>query len=243
MHLITALVDLGYAVYRLEKPGVGEYYNCQPCQEQSFDNEVDAFSSGLQILQKQSFVDQEHIYLFGHSLGGNVAPIIGKSTNVAGIMVYGTLVKPWQEYLIDMARYTQPLSEVDITSPEKNIPFLKSIQEKIYEQDVPLAELSTKEKELLTNWQDLKEDKYLFNRDFNFWKNFNSHDFISHWNQIQVPTLAMYGSTDVHAISSLDAEYIATIINRNHPGKGVFRLIEKTDHFFAFIESKLEVIE
>ena len=243
MRLITALVDLGYAVYRVEKPGTGEYYNCRPCQEQNFDDEVEAFSSGLRALRKQPFADQEHLYLFGHSLGGNVAPILGSRAQVAGIMVYGTVVKPWQDYLIDMARYTQPLSESDVTAPEKDIPLLRSIHEKIYDSNVPLTELPVQEKQLLANWQDLKEDKYLFDRNFLFWKNFSSHNFIEHWNRVATPTLAMYGETDVHAISSLDAEFIATIINKNHPGKGDFRLIAKTDHFFARIESKLEVIE
>ncbi|MEN0005025.1 MAG: FG-GAP-like repeat-containing protein [Bacteroidota bacterium] len=243
MRLITSLVDQGYAVFRVEKPGVGEYYNCKPCQEQSFDNEVEAFANGLAELKKQAFVDQEHIYLFGHSLGGNVAPIIVNQEGVAGIMVYGTVVKPWQEYLIDMARYVQPFSEADITATEKSIPLLRAIQEKIYQQDVPLSDLSAEEKELLTNWQNLKEDKYLFDRDISFWKNLNAHNFVAHWNQIEVPTLAMYGAMDVHAVSPLDAEHIAMIVDKNHPGKGAFQIVEQTDHFFASMESKLEVME
>ena len=243
MRLIDALVDRGYAVFRMEKPGIGEFHNCDPCMEQSFDNEVDAFAAGYQELLKQDFVNPNQVYLFGHSLGGNVAPILGNRFQPAGIMVYGTLTKPWPDYLVDMARYTQPLVEEEVTFPETKISMLKKINRKIYEDNTPLSELSDAEKALLANWHDMKEDKYLFNRQFEFWKNFSRHNFVAYWDEIRVPVLALYGSTDVHAISSLDAEYITHIVNRNVPGSATFRLVENTDHLFARVYSKLEEME
>lgn len=243
MQFIAQLVDLGYAVYRVEKPGIGEFSNCAPCQDQLFEDEVLAFRNGYRELLKQSAIDPEQIYLFGHSLGGNVAPIVGSEFKPAGIMVYGTLIKPWTEYLVDMARYTQPLFEQDITNTETQIPLLKSALTKLYDKQMSPWQLSADEQKLLADWHDLKDGAFVFNRKIDFWRNFSKANFKAHWNRVQSPVLALYGSSDVHAISSLDAEFITHIVNRNHPGKATFQIVEGANHLFAKVDDKLEEVE
>jgi uncharacterized protein len=73
--LIEGLVEKGYAVFRMEKPGVGDSYNLPDCMHIDYETEINAFKKGLENLQEISFVDKSNIFLFGHSLGGNCSPL------------------------------------------------------------------------------------------------------------------------------------------------------------------------
>jgi len=43
-------------------------------------------------------VDQDNVFIVGHSMGGVFAPILAAEFPVKGIAVYGTVVKTWTEY-------------------------------------------------------------------------------------------------------------------------------------------------
>jgi esterase/lipase len=49
-------------------------------------------------------VDPERIYLFGHSMGGVLAPYLTAAVPVRGSMVYGTLARTWFEYQLENVR-------------------------------------------------------------------------------------------------------------------------------------------
>ena len=242
IQLSEALVDMGYAVFRIEKPGAGEHVGLKPCEEYSFDDEVENFNNGLDFLAQYELVDKNQIYIFGHSLGGNVAPLIGTSQTVAGIMVYGTMVKPWQNYLYDMALYSQTYAE----SPKfvmEQLPILKSSLRKLYEEDISHAELSQAEKDLLKKWHAYSEDGLLFTRTIEFWKNLNRHNFLEAWTKIKCPVLSLFGESDAHAISYLDMELIVNIVNENKADQATYILVEETNHSFAKVPSRKEELD
>ena len=242
LQLTNGLVDLGYAVFRIEKPGVGEFSNLQSCSSYSFDDEVENFANGMKFLHTLPQVDSKQVYLFGHSLGGNVAPLIADVSEIAGIMIYGTLAKRWEDYLLDMALYSQSFME---DSPEliQKIPTLKSALDKLYVQNLTHDSLTQEERELIADWHDYKPDGTIFNRGIDFWKNFNSHNYVEAWSKIDVPVLAMHGESDAHAISSLDSELIANTVNQRKPGMATFSLIEKTNHLLAKVASRKKELE
>jgi pimeloyl-ACP methyl ester carboxylesterase len=237
LQLTDALVDLGYAVFRIEKPGAGEHVNLQPCIEYSFDDEVENFQKGYQFLENLAEIDKDKIYLFGHSLGGNVAPILAQKEKPAGVIVFGTLTKPWEDYMLDMAQYSQTHFQ-DATEVALLIPTLKSAVDKLYVQQLSHEKLTDKEKQLLADWHDYTPDGRIFTRQVEFWQNLNQHNYVNEWSNVKVPVLAMYGEHDVHAIGSLDTELIARIVNQNTAGNGTFKLVKDTNHSFAKVASK-----
>lgn len=237
MQFTSAMVDLGYAVFRIEKPGAGEHANLKPCVEYSYDDELENFQIGYQYLENVAEVDRDNIYLFGHSLGGNVAPILAQKTTPAGVVVFGTLTKPWEDYMLDMAHYTQTHFQ-DATEVASQIPTLKSAVDKLYVQQVSHDKLTTKEKELLRNWHNYTDDGLIFTRQVEFWQGWNRYDYVNEWAKVKIPVLAMYGEHDVHAIGSLDTELIARIVNQNNTGNGTYKLVKDTNHLFAKVASK-----
>ncbi|MEO0341035.1 MAG: alpha/beta fold hydrolase, partial [Bacteroidota bacterium] len=242
VQLTASLVDLGYAVFRIEKLGVGEFTNLSSCMDYSFDDEVENFKGGLAFLQKLKQVDASKIYLFGHSLGGNVAPILAKDAKLAGVMVFGTIVKPWEDYLLDMAYYSQTHAQ-DPLEVAANIPLLKAANRKLYREHLSHIQLTEEEKSLLSIWHDYNPEGMIFNRKIDFWKNFSSHNYFTEWAQVKVPVLALYGASDAHAIGPLDAELIAQTVNQHQENKATFQVIPNTNHLFANVPSKAQELK
>jgi len=242
MQLVYGLVDLGYAVFRIEKPGIGEYIDLDPCDAYSFDDEVENFRGGLAFLKQLKQVDPEQVYLFGHSLGGHVAPLLAQNKEVAGTMVYGTKVKSWEDYMIDMVYYSFAYSG-NAAQVYSLLPTLKSAVSKIYAKEFDPASLTSDEIDLLKSWHQYDEDGHLFARKIDFWRNLNQKNFIEAWSKVDVPVLALYGEHDVHAIGPLDSRLIARIVNQQHDKLGKFKLVEHTNHLFARVESRAQELD
>ena len=85
---------------RSEKSGVGDSTGT-PCRDVDFRSEVSLFTSALKKLKSYDFVDTENVFIFGHSAGGWVAPLVASEEPVKGIVVYGTVVRPFAEYLVE----------------------------------------------------------------------------------------------------------------------------------------------
>lgn len=235
-------VDLGYAVFRVEKPGVGEYVDCKECLEYLFKDEVEHFENSLGYLKRLEQVDSSRVYLFGHSLGGHVAPILAADQAVAGVMVYGTGIKPWADYIIDMARYTQSEFE-DPEEVERKIPTLKTAVDKIYRQRLSFESLTKEEYQLMEDWHHLTADGKVFSRPIEFWWSLSDYDYFKEWKSVQAPVLALYGESDLHAIGPNDAQLISRVVNSVRPGQATFQYVEDTNHGLAKVESRAKEVE
>src|SRR5204862_6755607 len=106
--LVYGLTRAGFAVMRSEKSGVGDSTGA-PCRDVDFRNEVSLFTSALKKLKTYDFVDTGNVFIFGHSGGGWVAPLVAAAEPVKGIVVYGTVVRPFAEYLVENRRRSRCL--------------------------------------------------------------------------------------------------------------------------------------
>jgi hypothetical protein len=101
--LVYRLTRAGFVVMRSEKSGVGDSTGT-PCRDVGFRDEVSLFTSALRKLKSYDFVDNKNVFLIGHSAGGWVAPLVAAAEPVKGIVVYGTVVRPFAEYLVENSR-------------------------------------------------------------------------------------------------------------------------------------------
>ena len=103
--LISHYVEAGFLVYLAEKPSLGEgAVSAKACKDMTYPEEVAAFDAAFDGLASRADVDAKNIFLFGHSLGGQTAPLIAQNREVKGIITYGIHAKPWFEFMIDLAR-------------------------------------------------------------------------------------------------------------------------------------------
>ncbi len=240
--LMNDWLDSGFAVYRVEKPGVGDSQSKKHCSEISFDEELTAFKEGYKDLLKQEAIDANNIFMFGHSMGGVIAPLLNEVKAPKGIMVYGTVGKNWYDYMVDL--YTvQPkhfgVSDAQIKEDNKvnlkfNDDFLinKLSGEEMLKNDAYVA---------FFNAADFERNQYI-GRHFKFWQNLADVNIPNVWSKVKTNVFAMHGEFDIQAINPKGAKIIAEIVNKNG-GKGDFMLIKNTDHGFVNFKSMQHNVE
>lgn len=92
--LVAALAAAGIATLRIERPGLGDSEG-GPCEALGWWDEVALHSAGLAAIAGRDWVDPEALGLFGHSIGGMLAPLVARATSVRRIAVYGSCALPW----------------------------------------------------------------------------------------------------------------------------------------------------
>src|SRR5205085_2702828 len=69
-----------------------------------FNTEVEEFRAALKRLKAYDFIDASKVFIFGHSMGGIIAPVIAADEPVKEIVTYGSGYRPFFEYLLDIMR-------------------------------------------------------------------------------------------------------------------------------------------
>ena len=247
--MVDGWVKAGYAVVRIEKPGVGESMGTKDCSRISFLEEVAAYQQALASFKKLPFVDSTQIFLFGHAMGGIIAPLIAAQSPAKpkGIMVYGTVVKPWFEHMLDVFRKRPLLYNESPQSIEANtrmtIPLLyewlvqgKTATELLQEPDFE-AILTSKENPLAFH------RGTFFGRSSVYFSELHQQNITQAWAQAAAPVLAIYGEFDSQAIDAEFARNIVQIMNEVRPGLGTQKVLKETDRSFAKLSSFNEYME
>lgn len=240
VQLINHWVDLGYAVVRVEKPAVGEFINCPPCETLTFEDEIEGFSNGYQKILDLPYLDNENIILYGHSLGGNVAPILASKFKPRGVIVYGTVLKSWEEYLVDLVRHQQALLGRDVAQTEADLRVIRRYLFELFinEKNPNDLNLTNEEEHILSDLLGLEMNEQMIGRTLDFWRSLNAYNFVEQWKNVKSPVLSMYGESDVEALNEWNMKRIAEVVNTYHPDLATFQLIPQTDHALAKIENQ-----
>ena len=242
--LIRDYVKAGFLVYMVEKPGMGELSDEASsrvsCKDISYQDEVAAFSAAFANLENHPDVKRDQIFLFGHSMGGQTAPLIAQDHDVAGIMTYGIHAKPWFEFMIDISRAQGERLGIDPVILQKEtgdmVPFLYDLM--IAKEDWDT--LSERHAAVLSGGVMPANGQYINGRKYSFWSSLNDADFVSAWGNFKGHVLAMYGAYDIASISSEGAERIVNIVNFHNPENATLKILENTDHNFAYFEGSFD---
>ncbi|WP_420553441.1 serine aminopeptidase domain-containing protein [Tenacibaculum aiptasiae] len=242
--LMNDWLEAGFAIYRIEKPGVGDSKSKKHCMQISFNEELKAFQEGYKDLLKQKSIDTDNIFMFGHSMGGVIAPLLNELKSPRGIVTYGSIAQNWYDYMVDL--YTiQPkhfgVSDEQIKEDNKiNLKFNKDFLINKLSGEEILANKSYADF-FSANITNFKQNQYI-GRHFDFWQNLSDVDIPRAWSKVNTKVLAMHGEFDIQAISPKGAKRIAEIVN-NNGGKGDFILINKADHGFVNFNSMQHNVE
>jgi len=235
VQMIYELTRSGFVVMRCEKSGVGDSTG-KPCVEMGLHAEVADFMSAVKKLKTYDFVDATKVFLFGHSAGGWVAPLVASKEPVQGIIVYGTVVRPFAEYLVENHRRNQRVRyKRDPAGLETEVRQLGQFLRKV------LAEKREPEAVVKENPELAKAAKLVFAtnpklaygvRSLRYFQEVEDQNMAEVWGGLGIPTLALVGEFDLRA-SAYDHEYLAEMVNARHPGKGTWKQIPRADHGFT----------
>ena len=238
---VEDMVRRGVAVYRMEKPGVGDSRGDLRCDEIGYHLEVDAFTAGLRTLKRVDGIDSTRVFLFGHSLGGITAPQIAARIPVSGMVNYGSVSTSWYEYLMKMMREQSLIFDMDYQAIEERVRTRGPI---VYDYLVKRHSLESLQSNpayaghLYDGLPHISESGTVMTRHFDFMPEINSVDITAALKDAATHTLALQGEFDIASIDEEWAKYEADVVNAYHPGKGEWRIVEKAEHGLATIESR-----
>jgi pimeloyl-ACP methyl ester carboxylesterase len=241
-------VKAGFVVFRVERPNLGDSVATKDCRDIDFNEEIEVNKAGYRKLLDYPFIDGDNVFFFGHSMGGWTAPIIAQMKQPKGIIVYGTGVVSWFEYFINLYRIQSVLGGNTHVAAEKEtremIPLLYEWLEAGKTPDEMRKNPALKK--IMDEPGSFEGDYFqgkAFGRSANFFYTMSKQNLAAEWAKVSSKVLALYGEFDVQALSSKDAQIIAEIVNQSNPGNGEFRLIPKTEHIFAKVDSYKQTAE
>ncbi len=243
---IDEFVKLGYNVYFVEKLGMGDsYYNCS-CNQVSFNKELDVYTEGYKNLLNLKSVNKETIFLFGHSLGGVVAPLVAEKFHPKGIIVYGTGFKPWSEYLFDAYLIQPQYFGADLAQLRDTLEQCKPYIFDYFYGRKSIDEISKTKKGLHALQTilgfDTTTNLCAAERTGQFHKEINQHNLAKAWKNTRSNVLAIYGEADLAANNADDHKGLVNYYNSIYPDKAKFWLYPKTNHGFQEIGTMADYV-
>lgn len=121
--LVRAWNDRGFATVRIEKRGAGDSEG----ETGGFDDELADAREALIASSAHPAIDRERIVLFGHSVGGMIAPILAREGIARAIAVYGTSSLRWYACLEASARRQLALRGVAPDEIDRRLSDLRSL--------------------------------------------------------------------------------------------------------------------
>ena len=233
--IVDAYVDAGYVTLRIEKSGLGDSKNTPPCEACDLMDEIENFEVGLKKLKSLPYVDTSRIILFGHSMGGIIAPAISARHQVAGVVVYGTTAKSWFEYQLEMYRVQYALAGMNPIEVEQSVIEQYDLNYRYYVKKEKLEDLAKDPKAdsvLRMVWSYDGKGK-IYSRNAEYWRQIQDYPHLENWKNTTAKVLVQFGESDFEAFSKADHEQIVNTVNHFHPGNATLMTYPSTDHYFA----------
>ena len=231
--IVHAMADAGFVTMRVDKPGVGDSEG-PPCSEIDLQTELAGYAAALKQLAAMPGVDPARVYVFGHSMGGVLAPYLANEVPVRGTIVYGTLARTWFEYQLENVRRQaamQPgISEADVT---------EAVLAEARSSSMILVEKKTLG-DVWERWPELRQPPqgtmldatHMSTRSMPFFHQLQDLNLARAWQESTGAVLAVYGEYD-WVTSEADHRKIVDIVNARTKEAGTLLLRPGADHAFT----------
>ena len=123
--LVRGFAAAGLVTMRVDRRGVGDSEGA-PCVESDFETDVADHVAALDALLHDARVHPERVIVFGHSVGGMVAPLLARRPEVAGVIVYGTSPVKWLDCVAESARRQLALRGVEPGAIDRRVEKLRA---------------------------------------------------------------------------------------------------------------------
>jgi hypothetical protein len=245
--IMTDWLRAGYAVVTIEKSGLGDSYHCPPCTEVDLVTDIESFDAGYVFMENLPFVDKSRLFIWGHSMGGVIAPEIAKHHHPKGVMVYGTVFRPWSEFLLEMHRIQEPL--INHKSYPETEAFVREMQKIYYEffvlkKSPAMLYQNPEYRSLVVSELDYKEGSTnQWGRHWRFWQQLDSLNLADSWRVLACPVLVLHGASDYIQCSSVEPVLIENAVNSEHAGHATRVTMPGIDHMMMRSKDYPEALE
>ncbi|MEM9888405.1 MAG: PDZ domain-containing protein [Bacteroidota bacterium] len=235
--LIEEIVKNGVAVFRMEKPSMGDSYGKVDCREMDYPYEVGAFEAALKALKSMPEFDADNIFLFGESLSAITAPLIAQKHALAGIIAWGGVSTSWFEYSLRQMKAQKMMIGKEVASIENR--FRKYVP-MFY--DFFILQKNQEELEATKAYQGflgsfLKGDQWRGLHHYRFFQTLNEVDVLTAYSKVNCPVLALAGEYDIHTIGTDWTKEVAYAANQGKKNQAEIVIFPKTTHHYFKVNS------
>ncbi|MFA8449373.1 MAG: alpha/beta fold hydrolase [Bacteroidales bacterium] len=241
--IIDDFVNSGFAVLRIEKLGVGDSKAYKSKDEIDFHEEVSTFQSVYNSLSKLDYINNKEVYILGVSMGGVIAPMIKQKIPAKGIIVFGTVARPWFEYFVEQSRVQRVLIGESYLDNEKKFPkrlgfYYDYLVKKLTPRE--LAQIPGYKNILAADWSNDGKSNLMDRRNYKYWQQLQDNKPYSAWASVTSHVLSIWGASDFVSFSKDDHVLIRDIVNKYHPEKATFLQLQNIDHAFMKVKNQRE---
>lgn len=231
--LAKAFTDAGIAFVRVEKPGVGDSQGTDDCMDTDFHYEVQSFTEAGKFVREFDWVDTEQFFIFGHSMGGYLAPIVAREVPSVGITAYGTRHEPWREYFLQMWRFQLVRQGFSYSEVEQRMGDYYNLAYHLFYLKKSPEEIAESNPELVDEMEDglawTGGDVILY-RNFDALQSVDELEVVPSWLAYEGKVLIFYGTADFEVCSDESPKEMVRMMNIEHPGSATYVEVEGADH-------------
>ncbi|MCD6064052.1 MAG: hypothetical protein K0R82_1963 [Flavipsychrobacter sp.] len=230
--LINTWIANGFAVVTIEKTGLGDSYGCIPCMDADLATDMQVFETGYRFMEELPYADKNNLFIFGHSMGGVIAPIVAEKHSPRGVIAFATVYRPWSEFLLEMHRVQWPLDGKSYAETEDRARLIQKVYYEYRLKKSP-AELyeNPEYKDIVASELEYKPGtRHMWGRHWRFWQQLDSVDLARSWSNVNAKVLSVFGEADFVACSELEHQLIVRTVNSTHPGYAEHINIADVDH-------------
>ncbi|MEQ9412615.1 MAG: PDZ domain-containing protein [Cyclobacteriaceae bacterium] len=229
----------GFLMMRVEKPGVGDS-NGPACSDCDLFTELDSYKAAWRHLKQRPDVDTTNIIVFGASLGGTLASIVGKNEPVKAYVSAVSVYKTWLEHMIELERrrllYSgKTQAEINSLMPD----FIEFHTEYMIYKKTP-QQIALEKPHLASLWYD--DPAHQYGRPAQFYMQVHDYNFMNAWSATKAPVLVVAGEYD-WIMSLEDSQLLTDMINQKTPGRATLQIAKGMDHHWSVYASPQEAFD
>lgn len=229
----------GCLMMRVEKPGVGDS-NGTACADCDLLTELDSYKAAWRHLKQRNDVDTTNIIVFGASLGGTLASIVGKDQPVKAYVSAVSVYKTWLEHMIELERrrlqYSgKSQSEINALMPG----YIEFHTDYLNYKKTP-QQISTEKPHLAKLWYD--EPRHQYGRPAQFYMQTQDFNFMETWLNTRAPVYVVAGEYD-WIMSLDDSRLLVDMINQKTPGRASLYVAKGMDHHWSVYKTPQEAFD
>lgn len=238
-NVIGPIAHAGFATIRIDKPGMGDSEG-PAYKDLKFSVEQDAYLQALRLAKTLPFIDSKRIAIFGHSMGGCFGPLVAAEEPVKALIVNGTLIKSFTEYMLENTRRQSELAGADENELDQAQKQLSTTLHFLFGESMTPAQIATKRPELAQFVKETFPDGETYSGvGIPFFRELANTNLAKGWRDSRCDVLSIYSENDFLSGRD-DHERIAAYVNKLRPGTAEFKLLAGIDHGFTKTTSMLD---
>lgn len=193
--LLGRLARAGFASVRVERSGLGDSEG-PPCVRVDYATELAGYRAGLRHVIAREWADRRRVFVFCHSLGSSIAPLLASEGTLAGIACYAASALPISEALtVALVRHAERSAPAE-RSARQRAERIGELVRLVVTGGLTPRDVFAKRPDLAAIAPSHFSEDQAYHRIATFYHQLEREDLASAWRAVHLPVLFMYGERD-----------------------------------------------